>query len=158
MNQQIVPAPVVKDVTVRVEPGKAFDVFVSRIGTWWPRSHSLSKAGQADVTIQSRAGGRWYETGKDGAECDWGHVIVWEPGKRLLLSWQIDADWAFDPDLLTEIEVIFEPVDGGTRVRLAHRLLERYGERAAEVALEIGAEGGWPGILQSYCDCCADDC
>ena len=31
-------------------------------------------------------------------------MLVWEPNSRLVLSWDITADWQYDPNLKTEIE------------------------------------------------------
>ena len=87
----------------------------------------------------------------DGSECEWGRVLVWEPPSRLVLAWQISGDWAYDADLLTEVEVSF--VSEGpdqTRVALEHRGLEAYGERMEEVRKSIDSSGGWPGILELF--------
>ena len=43
----------------------------------------------------------------DGSECAWGGVLAWEPSHRLLLAWQITADWRYDLKLETEVEVTF---------------------------------------------------
>jgi uncharacterized protein YndB with AHSA1/START domain len=76
-------------------------------------------------------------------------VLAWEPPSRLLLAWQIDAGWRFDPALVTELELTFAPAaGGGTRVRLEHRNLERFGAEAARHAEQL--DGGWPGFLGGY--------
>jgi hypothetical protein len=56
-----------------------------------------------------------------------------------------------DPDLVTEVEVTFTPVEGGaTRVDLEHRNLERFGDKIETVRAAIDSEGGWSGILKLY--------
>ncbi len=107
MNQVIRPAPVRRSVTVKAAPDKAFDVFARGIGRWWPKTHSIVATPPRDVILEPIAGGRWFEIGEDGRDCDWGRVLAIEPPRRLLLAWQINAAWAFDPDFVTEVEVRF---------------------------------------------------
>ncbi|HEX2724948.1 MAG TPA: SRPBCC family protein [Beijerinckiaceae bacterium] len=148
----ITPAPVRKSIFVRAQQQRAFEVFTSGIGRWWPPSHHIGKAEMQDAIIEPRAGGRWYERGVDGSECEWGRVLAWDPPQRVVLAWQLTADWQFDPKLVTEVEVRFTPEGEGTRVDLEHRNLERFGERADTVRGQIDAEGGWGLILQNFAD------
>ena len=54
-------------------------------------------------------------------------------------------------DLVTEVEVTFTPLEGGTtRVDLEHRNLERFGDKVETVRAAIDSEGGWTGILKVY--------
>lgn len=156
MNRTIMPAPVRRSVTVNAAPRQAFDVFVARIGSWWPRSHSIGGAPIAAVTIEPFDGGRWYETGTDGSECNWGRVLAWEPPHRLLLAWQIDGNWKFDPDLVTEVEIrLTEEGPSRTRVDLEHRHLERMGDKAEAVADAVGSPNGWAAVLAQYASACS---
>ena len=50
---------------------------------------------------------------EDGSQTQWGEVIAWEPPSRLVLTWQVGADWKCDPDLHTEVEVRFVPEGDG---------------------------------------------
>jgi uncharacterized protein YndB with AHSA1/START domain len=83
--------------------------------------------------------------------CQWGSVLAWEPHSRLVLSWDINADWQYDPTLKTEIEVRFN-VDGAdrTRVELEHRYLDRYGARRDEMRRIYDTEGDWGKILEMF--------
>jgi uncharacterized protein YndB with AHSA1/START domain len=137
-------------LTVRAPIERAFAVFTEGFGSWWPATHHLGEAELADAIIEPRAGGRWYERNADGSECDWGHVIAWEPPRRVLLAWQLDADWRYDPELVTEVDVRFEAVGDDTQVTLEHRHLERMGGRADEVRRAIDSPEGWRGILAHY--------
>lgn len=150
MTSAIKPAPVRRSVTVSVSPEQAFKVFTSDIGRWWPSSHKIGASPFKSATIERRAGGRWFEIGEDGSECQWGDVLVWDPPTRLVLAWRIRADWQFDPSLLTEVEVNFIPTNGGTRVELEHRLLENMGDAAEVVRSTFDSEQGWNGILERY--------
>jgi uncharacterized protein YndB with AHSA1/START domain len=147
------PAPVRKSVTVKADAARAFEVFTGRIGRWWPRSHRIGSSPQKDVVLEPRPGGRWYEIGEDGSQCNWGKVLAWEPPARVLLAWQIGADWKYDADLITEVEVTFTPLAAGeTRVDLEHRNLERFGEKVEDVRSRIDSPNGWTGILKIYAE------
>jgi uncharacterized protein YndB with AHSA1/START domain len=65
--------------------------------------------------------------GVDGSE--WiSRVLAWQPPHRLVVTWQINGEWQFDPDPAhaSEIEVRFT-ADGPTQttVDLEHRHLDR---------------------------------
>jgi uncharacterized protein YndB with AHSA1/START domain len=146
-----------KAIIVEVGRQRAFDVFTRDQGTWWPSVYHIGAAPFETAVIEPFEGGRWFERGTDGTECDWGRVLAWEPPQRLVLSWQITPNWTFDPDLVTEIEVTFAAVGATrTRVDLEHRHLERFGEKAAEMFAIFSAGGvpgapqGWAGMLAQY--------
>jgi uncharacterized protein YndB with AHSA1/START domain len=150
MTRMISVAPVRKTVTVEASQNHAFEVFTAGITRWWPATHTILKVAPREHVIEPRAGGRWYQIGVDGSECDNGKVLIWEPPSRLVLVWQINADWQFDPDLHTEVEVRFTPEGQRTRVDLEHRNIERVGERAEAVRTAVDGPGGWTAILESY--------
>jgi uncharacterized protein YndB with AHSA1/START domain len=140
-----------KTITVNADPERAFEVFTAGHGGWWPASYHIGEAGYETAVIEPFEGGRWFERGVDGSECDWGRVLAWEPPSRLVLSWQISAKWAYDPDLVTELEIRFEPEGTGqTRVELEHRHLDRMGDQAESMRATFESEQGWGGILDRY--------
>ncbi len=141
-----------KVVSVKAPPDVAWRVFTEQMSTWWPlATHKIGKAKAVDAVIEPHVGGRWYERGDDGSTWDWGRVLSWEPHSRIVLSWEITADWQHDPNLKTEVEVRFiaEGKDG-TRVELEHRHLDRYGARRDEMLGIFDSEHGWSGILASF--------
>lgn len=140
-------APVTKSVIVDVPQQRAFDFFVAHHAEWWPiEGHRIDETSTA-ATIEPRAGGRWYEHGP-GGECDWGHVIAYEPPERILLAWQLDANWRFDPDFLTEVEIRFVAEgENTTRVELEHRGMDKFN---AEVRASFDGENGWSGVLGAF--------
>ena len=141
-----------RSVTVQAPPEKAFEAFTAGIGRWWPLDrYKIGAAAATDAVIEPHEGGRWFERGEDGSECDWGRVLAWEPPRRVVLAWQITADWRFDPAFETEVEILFEPDgEGATRVSLEHRGLDAYGERAEEMTGVFASPGGWQGLLERY--------
>jgi uncharacterized protein YndB with AHSA1/START domain len=146
------PNSVRKVMSVAAPQAVAWRVFTEQMGTWWPLAdYKIGKANAVDAVMEPRAGGRWYERGEDGTTCDWGKVLIWEPHSRLVLSWDINADWQHDPTLNTEIEVNF--IDEGaqrTRVKLEHRRLDRYGARRDEMRRIFDTEGDWGRLLQMF--------
>jgi uncharacterized protein YndB with AHSA1/START domain len=151
MSQTIQPAPVRKTLTVRVPADKAFRVFTDGFDRWWPRTHHIGKPAMAKAVIEPRAGGRWYEIGEDGSECDWGDVLAWEPPARLLLAWRLNAKWEYDPDLLTEVEVRFTPLgEAETRVDFEHRGFERMGAGGEAARMSVDSPNGWGALLAEF--------
>lgn len=146
----ITPVPVRRSVRVEAPPARAFDVFTRGMAQWWLPSHKIGATPFKDVVVEPRAGGRWFERGEDGAECNWGKVLVWEPPARLVLAWQINGQWQFDPALVTEVEVRFVGDAGGTLVELEHRYLERYGDQAGAVRARFESPAGWAGLLDAF--------
>ncbi|MEO7026158.1 MAG: SRPBCC family protein [Caulobacteraceae bacterium] len=143
-------APVRHSVAVAAPPERAFDLFVGSIGRWWPRGRTVGAKPHADIVIEQRQGGRWFERAEDGEETDWGTVSAIEPPRRLLLAWKLNAEFKFDPEFATAVELTFAPEGGGTRVTLEHRDLERFGAAAEKVAGQL--DGGWSTILGHYAD------
>ena len=141
-----------KSVVVNVPREHAFDVFTKQICNWWPlKTHTIGSQPAQSAVIEPFEGGRWYEKGVGGEECDWGHVLVWEPPARLVLSWEISCDWQADSTISTLVEVQFiEEGENATRVELDHRQLEHYGDNAEKMRSIFDSEGGWTGLLEQY--------
>ena len=151
-TQDIAPAPIRHRLRLKASTEKAFDTFAGSMGSWWMRSHSLQPSGQRDVVVEPLDGGRWYDIGEDGTEMEWGRVISWQRPERLVLAWQLNAEWSYDPGFETEIEIRFTPDGDHTIVDFEHRNLERFGDKAAEVRGEqdSGMDGGWGQLLAGY--------
>ena len=146
-------APVRKQVVVEASADHAFRVFTDGIDRWWPRQHHIGTSPMARAVLEPGVGGRWYAVSQDGSQCDTGRVLVWEPPHRLVLAWQLTADWKFDPEFVTEVEVTFTP-DGPKRtvVVLEHRDLERFGAAAEELRKGVDSAEGWGIIMQNFAD------
>lgn len=148
-QQRIAPAAIRKTIEVKTPIDRAFRVFASRMGDWWHKDHSIAQGTtQADVIIEPKAGGRWYEKGADGSEHRWGRVIAYDPPRRLVLAWQLNREFEFDPNFETTVDVSFEERDGVTVVQFEHRDLERMGEGAVETMEAM--DGGWGMLLDLF--------
>src|SRR6266498_1174885 len=141
-------------VTVGVPVERAFRVFTDSFHTWWPPQYHIGQADMAQAILEPREGGRWYERGVDDSQSDWGRVLAWEPPHRLVVTWQINGRWQFDPDpaRASEIEIRFT-ADGPerTRVELEHRHIDRLVEAQA-LSEGIQGGGGWSSVLQRFAE------
>jgi Activator of Hsp90 ATPase homolog 1-like protein len=147
---------VVRSVSVPLSPARAFELFTTRMSDFWPKEHSIGNSEIAEVVVEPHSGGRWFERGIDGSECQWGRIASWEPPRKVVLLWQIGADWRFDPDFETEVEVTFtEENPDRTRLDLRHRNLQRYGEDAEQMRAIFDDPKGWAGTLASFAELCA---
>jgi uncharacterized protein YndB with AHSA1/START domain len=142
--------PVRKELTVKASQARAFEVFTSGMSRWWPATHTILTAPLKETVLEGRVGGRWYVVGTDGSRCDTGHVLEWSPPDRVVLAWQINADWQFDPELITEVEVQFVAEGDMTRVTLEHHNLHRMGVKSEQARLAVDSPNGWSAILSAY--------
>ena len=139
--------PISKQVVVAASQETAFKVFTANMDSWWPRTHHIGNAPMVEFIVEPGAGGRWYSKHEDGSEVNVGKVIKWDPFESLILNWQIDGNFKCNPDLITEVEVQFIPLDAKTtKVLLEHRNLERLGEGKAVESMDEG----WGQIMELY--------
>jgi uncharacterized protein YndB with AHSA1/START domain len=139
------PNSVRKAIRVEAPREIAWQTFTEQMRTWWPLAvYKIGKANAVDAVIEPHVGGRWYERGDDDSTCDWGRVLVWEPPSRLVLSWDINADFQYVPGLGTEIEVRFiAENESTTRVELEHRRFDRFGDRRDQMRTIFDETGDW---------------
>ena len=140
-----------RSVSVPLPQAQAFEFFTTQMTEFWPKEHSISDAELTEVVIEPRSGGRWFERGVDGSECEWGRVAVWEPPRKVVLLWQIGADWHFDPQFETEVEVTFS-AEGADQCRLdlRHCNLQRYGDSTEQMRAIFDDPAGWTGTLAGF--------
>ncbi len=138
-------APVIKCIDVELPPARAFRLFTEEIGRWWPLvSHSVHGAEAVACHMEGHAGGRLYETHRDGRESEWGVVEVWEPPARLAFTLHPGQPAAE----ATYVEVAFENRLAGTRLTLTHTGWERRG--ALGPLFRERYEGGWNPVLERF--------
>lgn len=153
MNESADIPPVRHAVIVEAPRVHAFEVFTRGLDTWWFRDHSIGKEPMQEAVMEPREGGRVFERGIHGTECDWGRVLVWDPPSRLVVAWQLGGDWQFDPDPAhaSEYEVRFiAETPTRTRVEFEHRYFERHGE--AGRMIRDGVDSGWAKLLAAFAE------
>jgi uncharacterized protein YndB with AHSA1/START domain len=147
-------APAVRrQIVVDAPVEKAFAAFVERFGDFKPPEHNLLAVPIAETVFEPRAGGHIYDRGTDGSECHWARVLVYEPPRRVVFSWDIGPTWQVEtePANTSEVEVTFVAEDAGrTRVELEHRNLDRHGPGWESVRDGIADDQGWPLYLDRY--------
>ena len=141
-----------KTITVNAAQDKAFRVFCEEMTSWWPLDeYTIGTQPAVAAVLEPGVGGRWYEQAADATQCDWGRVVTWQPPERLVVTWEISADWAPDSSITSEIDVRFI-AEGPTttRVELEHRNLATFGERAETMRGIFDSDNGWAGLLTRY--------
>jgi uncharacterized protein YndB with AHSA1/START domain len=144
-----------KSVTVNAPIEKAFDMFTTGIGTWWPPDHHILEAELAEMVFEPRVGGHIYDRGVDGSECRWARVLAYDPPNRVVFSWDINLQWQIEADAnkTSEIEVRFLAEGANrTRVELEHRNLSRHGAGWEAMRAAVDSEGGWQRGLDAFAE------
>lgn len=142
-----------KSIVVNASIAHAFRVFTERFDSWWPRTHHVGKVEPYTAVLEPKEGGRWFERGADGSECEWGRVLVYSPPARVAVSWHLGVDFKYDPDpaKASRVEVAFhDEGPGKTRVELVHSQLDRHGPGWEKIRESVGSSGGWGGIMETY--------
>ena len=142
-------------VVVEAPIERAFGVFTEDFDRVKPRDHNMLAVDIAETVFEPRAGGRLYDRGVDGSECQWGRVLAFEPPNRVVFSWDIDPQWQIESDIekTSEVEVRFIPEsEERTRVELEHRNLDRHGEGWEGVRDGVGGGDGWPRYLERFAE------
>jgi uncharacterized protein YndB with AHSA1/START domain len=153
MSTQATETSVRTSIVVEAAIERAFSVFTEGIGTWFPPEYNLLDVAIAERVFEPRVGGRVYDRGEDGSECQWARVLAYDPPNRVVFSWDISPQWQIvsDPEKTSEVEVRFiSEAPGRTRVELEHRNLDRHGDGWEQVRDSVRSEGGWPYALQRF--------
>jgi uncharacterized protein YndB with AHSA1/START domain len=145
--------PIRETVTVRSDPARAFDIFTTQMGAWWPvasYSRAVSEFEHEAVTVvelefQARMGGSILEHMSDGRVLPWGEVTAWRPPHRFQLAWRPHSR----PEPPTEVEVTFAAREGGTLVEVEHRGWQRLSEDFRAELYDVYVRG-WPTTLGCF--------
>jgi uncharacterized protein YndB with AHSA1/START domain len=150
---QAASAVVRRNIVVEAPYENAFAVFTERLGDFKPPEHNLLEAPLAETVFEPRVGGHIYDRATDGTVCRWARVLVYEPPRRVVFSWDIGPTWQLEtnPENASEVEVRFiEETADRTRVELEHRNIDRHGPGWEAVADGVGHDQGWPLYLARY--------
>jgi len=140
-------------IVVATSIDKAFDAFTTKFDQIKPREHNMLGVDIAESVFEPRAGGRVYDRGVDGSECQWARVVAYEPPDRLVFTWDINTYWQIETNLdaTSEVEVRFiAEAPDRTRVELEHRNLDRHGDGWQGMAEGVSGDQGWPLYLQRF--------
>lgn len=128
-----------ESVVIDVPAEQAFDGFTDAIHLWWPVSEqSVFGEGSTVAILRDHL----VEESFDGDEVVWADVQEWESPSFIKLQWTLGQEKLGT----AEIEINFEPVDGGlTRVRIEYQQVS---------GLESDSDGAfvcdWPLICSRY--------
>lgn len=155
MSTQAAETSIRTSVMVEVPIDRAFRVFTEDFDRIKPRDHNMLEVDIAESVFEPRAGGRVYDRGVDGTECQWARVLAYEPPDRIVFSWDINPQWQIETDLerTSEVEVRFT-ADGPerTRVELEHRHLDRHGGGWESTREGVEGDQGWPLYLGRFAE------
>ena len=146
---------ILTDVVVDAPQDRAFRLFTEQFDMIKPREHNMLEVDIADSVFEPREGGRVYDRGVDGSECQWARVLAYEPPDRILFTWDISPRWQIEDDLsrASEVEVRFIAESAErTRVELEHRHLDRHGEGWESLSEGVADDQGWPLYLSRFAD------
>jgi uncharacterized protein YndB with AHSA1/START domain len=138
-------APIRQSVHVDCPIEDAFRLFTESFAEWWPlATYSIAGDEAESCVIEPWAGGRVYERTRSGEEREWGSVTVWEPPRKLQLTWYPAG--ARDDNQTVDIE--FRVEADGTRVTLIHSGWDQTDIQACALRGNYAAQ--WPVILKLY--------
>ncbi len=138
-------APLRVTFEVACAPEHAFDMWTSRIDTWWPADHTVSGEPRPQVVLECEPGGRIYERTADGVVHDWGEITRWSPPDHLAYQWHLGGS----RDQSTLVEVHFVPSGPeSTRVEIEHSGWDRLGESG--IVWRGRNQSGWDTLLPHF--------
>ena len=153
MTAQAQDTTVRTEIVVEAPIDRAFQVFTHNFDQIKPREHNMLGVDIAESVFEPREGGRVYDRGVDGSECQWARVIAYEPPGRIVFTWDINPYWQIetDHDKTSEVEVRFiAESPERTRVELEHRNLDRHGDGWEGMREGVRGNDGWPLYLQRF--------
>jgi len=134
-----------KSIRVERTPEISFRIFCDSIGQWWPKGPSFNGKVLADMVMEGRIGGRFFERYADGTEYEIGRITAFEPPEKVGFTWRAPS-W----ERATHVEIRFAPEGSGTRVELEHSGWDQ-ADNLREASRNY--DRGWDFILGHYQSC-----
>jgi uncharacterized protein YndB with AHSA1/START domain len=142
---------------VNATPARAFTAFTEEIGQWWRPNALFQFTRRRDgvLSFEPGANGRLIENYGDGTVFVVGNVRVWDPPRRLVVTWRHES---FAPDQSTELHVRFEEVGEQTRITVEHFGWDTIPERHAArhgfplAAFQLRLAEWWQVLLHNLSD------
>ena len=131
-----------KSIKVERPHAIAFRIFCEEIGRWWPRGPSFNGKPLADMVIEGKVGGRFFERYEDGSEYEIGTITAYEPPHVVAFTWRAPS-W----QVATRVEVRFRPEGQATRVELEHSGWE---QSDALSTTHKSYDNGWDLVLSHF--------
>ena len=153
MTTQAQDTSVRTEIVVEAPVERAFQVFTGSFDLIKPREHNMLGVDIAESVFEPKVGGRVYDRGVDGSECQWARVLAYEPPGRIVFTWDISPHWQIETDLekTSEVEVRFvAETPDRTRVELEHRFLDRHGDGWEGMREGVRGDQGWPLYLERF--------
>ncbi len=134
-------------VELPTTPERVFAALTTEIGAWWDHTFAEEPRG---LYLEPYAGGRFYEEFGEGGSALYAVVTYAEPGKLLVLS----GSMGMRGPVLATVRYELEPHEGGTLLRLAHRVVGEVDDATREI-YTTGWEALLDGQLKEYVEQCA---
>jgi len=131
-----------RDVELQATPERVFAALTTEIGAWWDHTFAEEPRG---LYLEPYAGGRFYEEFGHGGSALYAVVTYAEPGKLLVLS----GSMGMRGPVLATVRYELEPHEGGTLLRLAHRVVGEVDDETREM-YTTGWEALLDGQLKEY--------
>ena len=115
-------AKIMVSIRLKVAPAAAFELFTARVDEWWRKGpkYRMNAEKGGRLRFEPGEGGRLVEIYDEAAGdlFEIGRILVWRPGERLVFEWRQPN---FTAEQVTEVDIGFAAVEGGTRLTLEHR-------------------------------------
>ncbi len=156
MTRVAEPEPIVEERELACSATRAFALFTTDLGRWWPPAYSFSQERLLKIEIEPARHGYALEVDTTGKRLVWGLVTACEKNRLLALRWMITDDREVEPDPAHASLLVLEwtPKKRGCTVRLTHDEFERHGPDAQSYRDGLASEQGWPMLLDDYRDAC----